>query len=198
MHQHFSFLFLLCVCQAPTTCQAWVIALTPFCPERSHSLLRRQTSRWTVTIWCPYWWSHGCTPGVPEKPRQGGGSAESLPRTIINEEYIHSFIPPRGFTSRFRFDKITQSQIHLTLLTRHLLWLVTVPSLGLQNWTAGIASSFMELIVNWGQQILVQWACIRCPLGVRQCGMGEAGLEDKVFAQIEDILSRFSSFWEGT
>lgn len=27
---------------------------------------------------------------------------------------------------------------------------------------------------------------------------GEAGLEDKVFAQIEDILSRFSSFWEGT
>lgn len=168
MHQHFSFLFLLHVCQALLHVRPGsgsigkVMNWTPFCPERSHSLLRRQTSRWTVAIQCPYWWSHVCTPGVLEKPREGGGPAESLPRTIINEGYICLLILPCGFTSRFHFSKITQSPIHATLLTRHLLWLVTMPSLELQKWTVGIASSFMELIVNWGQQILVQSTCIRC------------------------------------
>lgn len=130
---------------------------------------------------------------VPWKRRQAGGLTELLSRTVIREEHTCSSIPLRGLTSRFYFNKVHHGCIRQGLSSTSYV-LVSVRSLGLQKWTADMASSLMELFISWGRQTLTQSTCMRCPWPVR---IMDRGLEDTVLVQEGDV-SPFSSVWEGT
>lgn len=134
---------------------------------------------------------HVYIPVVPQKLRQGGRLAELLSRTFIKEEHTCSFIPLCGLTSRFYFNKVNHGCIQQGLSSTSYV-LVTMLSLEWPKWTADVASSFMELIVYWGRQTLIQWKL----LGVRdQWGLWARGVEDTVLAQVGDV-SPFSYIWE--
>lgn len=125
MHQHFSPLFLVQICEAPTTwglhqelqIKWWIRPL--FCPQRSPSLMRKKTSRWTITIQCPQGWT--CV--------NSGGTRETKARRwagwVIVKDYhqrrLHMLIhSPMQVYLKIPFWQ-TQSQMHSTGLIQNLL-----------------------------------------------------------------------------